>query len=156
MHFFSDLGYEVIEDIVRITEYHKRDERLEWDLFHLSHHSSYKSLAEEKGENKTDPVSRVAKLFENHSEHRARMISTSEPIPSEDTKQPPHRQAANYYRDVADDINGEYTVTMEHPSIKNPKPIIIEIDDDGSTLRKDIGTGVGPIGSSAAPRAGRR
>lgn len=154
MHFFSDLGYEVIEDIVRITEYHERDERLEWDLFHLSHHSSYKSLAEEKGQHKTNPADRVKTLFEKHSNDRARMISTSKPIPTEDTEQPPHRQAANYYREVAEKINGEYKVTMEHPSTSKPKPIIIEIDDDGSTLRKDIGTGVGPIGSSSAPRAG--
>ena len=85
------------------------------------------------------------------------MISTSKPIPNNDEdKQPPHRQAANYYKDVAYDIDGEFKVTMEHPSEINPKPLVITIDGFGATLKKSISSGVGgaTIISRPAPKAG--
>lgn len=154
MHFFSDLGYEMIEDIVRITKYYNNHSRLDWDLFHLSHHSSYKSLAEEKGDDQTEPVTRVKNLFEEHGSQRARMISTSKPIPSEDTEHPPHRQAANYYKSVADELNGEYVVTMEHPTEDSPKPVGIEIDGNGATLVKEDESGEDSITGGSSPRAG--
>jgi glyoxylase-like metal-dependent hydrolase (beta-lactamase superfamily II) len=154
MHFFSDLTHEVIDDIVRITEYHQRDRRLEWDLFHLPHHSSYRALSEEKGDEKTDPVTRVEKLFEEYGEDRARMVSTSKVIPDEDTDQPPHRQAANYYKSVADELNGEYVVTMKHPTEDNPEPLEIEIDGNGPTLMKEDDSGEDSITGGPSPRAG--
>lgn len=154
MHLFSDLGYEVIDDIVRVTEYHRRTERLQWDLFHLPHHSSYKSLGPAKGEGMTEPVPRVKRLYEEYGNDRGRMISTSDPIPSEDTEQPPHRQAAAYYESVSDALQGEYLVTMEHPSKAAPEPIVIEIGDRGAQIKKGIATGVGAVTDTTTPRAG--
>ena len=49
---------------------------------------------------------------------------------------PPHRQAANYYRNVADGLNGEFKVTMEHPKVSKPEPLIITIDKAGGTVKK--------------------
>lgn len=159
MHFFSDLKYEDIARIVQITEYHGRGneqrlERLQWDLFHLPHHSSYTALGPDKGENITEPVSRVKRLYEEYGNDRGRMISTSDPIPSEDTEQPPHRQAAAYYESVADALQGEYLVTMDHPSKADPEPIVIEIGDRGAQIKKGIATGVGAVTDTTSPRAG--
>jgi hypothetical protein len=158
MHFFSDLKYDMIEDIVRITRYYDQEkgrrDHLEWDLFHLAHHSSYTALADEKGEDQTEPTGRIRNLFEKDSNYRARMVSTSEPIPDEDTETRPHRQAANYYESVADQLNGEYLVTMEHPNEANPKPMVFQIDDNGATLVKDTGPGTDTITESSSPRAG--
>ena len=67
-----------------------------------------------KATKKTTPVSDVKWLFEQGQE-KAILVSTSDPIPATNTTQPPHRQAANYYKDVAKDIEGEFKVTMEHP-----------------------------------------
>jgi hypothetical protein len=155
VHFFSDLTHEVITEVVRITEYHERKDRLKWDIFHLPHHCSYKSLSEEKGHDQTEPEPRVKKLYEEYGSYRARLISTSDPVPSTDTEQPPHRQAASYYKSVARLHSGEFTVTMEHPSRGNPKPIVIEIDEHGPTMKKAITPGPVGIGSSVTPRAGR-
>lgn len=159
MHFFSDLDYEMIEEIVRITRYYdgklNRRDHLEWDLFHLAHHSSYTALADEKGEDRTEPSGRIENLFEKDGNYRARMVSTSEPIPSEDTKHPPHRQAASYYESVADQVNGEYLVTMEYPNEANPRPMVFRIDDNGATLAKGTGPGTDTITGSSSPRAGR-
>ena len=154
MHFFSDLEHEDINRIVRNTEYHGRTERLQWDLFHLPHHSSYKSLGPEKGDHMTEPVPRVKRLYEEYGNDRGRMISTSDPIPTEDTTQPPHRQAAAYYQSVADALRGEYLVTMEYPSEGDPEPIVIEIDGSGPSVKKGFATGVGAIVDRTTPRAG--
>src|SRR5690606_6369435 len=111
--FLADLDYDVIRDIVRVTEYHgKRDasrlDRLKWDVHKLSHHSSYNALGPEKGSTKTVPDPDVDRLFTDYGQAGGIIVSTSDPIPASDTTQPPHRQAAAYYRDVAQGLTGEY------------------------------------------------
>lgn len=134
----SDLGYKSWEDIVQITKSKGRDTRLEWDIFKISHHCSYKSLNSEKneeGEDKTTPVSDIEWLFEQGFD-KAKLVSTSDPIPDEDTTQPPHMQAANYYKEVAEDLDGEFKVTMEHPKESDPEPLVIKIDSSKATIEK--------------------
>ena len=148
----ADIDYEVWEDIIQITQYYGRNERLEWDIFKISHHCSYKSLSDDKGKEKTTPVSKVKWLFEQGYE-KAKLVSTSKSIPAGDEKQPPHRQAANFYKGIAQDINGEFKVTMEHPTKSAPKPLVITIDDSKATIIKES-AGVGIITTQRAPRAG--
>src|SRR6056297_1435486 len=55
--FFSDLSYDVIADIVNVTESHAKSDksrlqRLMWDIQKISHHCSYRALAREKGKSK--------------------------------------------------------------------------------------------------------
>jgi hypothetical protein len=149
----ADIDYNVWEDIVRITQYYERNKRLEWDVFKISHHCSYTSLSDEKGEERTAPVPKVKWLFEQGHE-KAKLVSTSDPIPDEDTTQPPHRQAANYYKDVAANIDGEFKVTMEHPKESAPKPLVITIDDSKATVKKQSVSAANIITSRDAPRAG--
>jgi len=149
----SDATYDILTDIVNITRYHKRDERLAWDVMKIPHHCSYLSLNEEKGKEKTEPVKEVKWLFEQGGD-KGLLVSTSDIIPNEDTDQPPHRQAANYYKERATAINGESIVTMEHPKKSNPQPLVITIDNYGATLKKAIAIGGADIISRPAPRAG--
>lgn len=158
--FLSDLTYDVIADIVRVTEYHaKKDparvQRLMWDIQKISHHCSYTALAEEKGKSKTEPDETVGRLFSKYGQQKAIIVSTSKPIPSDDSdKQPPHRQAANYYRETAEDKFGDFKVTMEHPSKANPKPLVLKIDSLGVAIEKAIVVGAASITAAPAPRAG--
>lgn len=160
MHFFSDIDWEVIKYIVRVTRNRAKKDasrlnRLKWDIFHLPHHSSYLSLAAEKGKEVTDPDPDVKELYEIYGQRSCLMISPSCPIPTEDTIQPPHRQAANYYRSVAKKHGGKYLVTMEEPTTYAPKPLVIEIDRFGATVKKDTGGQSGlAAGSQIPPRAG--
>ena len=150
----ADIAYEAWEDIVQITKSKNRNERLEWDVFKISHHCSYTALSDEKGEEKTDPVSDVEWLFEQGLD-RAILVSTSKPIPTDDTSdQPPHRQAANFYKDVAKEINGEFKVTMEHPKESAPEPLVITIDASKATVQKRSLGAASLITSRPAPRAG--
>ncbi|MCL4498785.1 MAG: hypothetical protein M1335_00875 [Chloroflexi bacterium] len=94
----SDCEHESWCDIVKITRSHGRDERLKWDIFKISHHCSYTALSAEKGEEKTKPDAEVEWLFGQGGPCGV-LVATCKPIPSDDADdQPPHRQAANYYR----------------------------------------------------------
>jgi hypothetical protein len=67
------------------------------------------------------------------------MMSTSNSIPikgsAEDKDlQPPHREAAAYYKRVAAGKDGAFKVTMDLPSASKPKPTVIEITERGATL----------------------
>ena len=134
----SDLPHEIWTRIVRVTKAHTNEHRLEWDVFKLPHHCSYLSLGPEKGKHVTEPVPEVAWLFEQQGAVRGIAVSTSDPIPEGDTDQPPHRQAAAYYRAVSAGHHGEFLVTMEHPTDRSPTPLVVVIDRLGVRVWKGV------------------
>ena len=150
----SDVDHEVIGDIVTVTRRNGNSHRLEWNLVKVPHHCSYLSLGPEKGKRKTEPTPRVKWLYENQGQRLARAISTSNPIPAEDTEQPPHRQAASYYRGMVAAKSGEFLVTMEYPNRSAPKPLVVEITNRGATVRKMITSGAAAVTTRPSPRAG--
>jgi len=156
----ADATHEILADIVNITEAQDRNERLEFDVTKLPHHCSYLSLGPHKGTNKTAPVDEVKRLYEEHGQEGAIIVSTSKPLPTKGSdedkdSQPPHRQAANYYKeDAVSDASQQFKVTMEHPSTSAPRPIVIEIDSAKATIQKRRAI-VGALATSnPAPRAG--
>jgi len=152
----ADTTYDAWTDIVNITRNHDRDHRLVWDIFKLPHHCSYTALSNEKGEEKTEPVKEVKWLFEQ-GENGGIIISTSKPIREDDEDdQPPHRQAANYYKGRVAEIGGEFKVTMEHPKESKPEPLVIIIDGGGAAIKKTITGAAAVVTGRRAPRAGRR
>lgn len=151
----ADVKYDVIENIVEITKDHRNENRLKWDIMGISHHSSYLSLSAEKGKDKTTPTDLVRELLEKHGQQRSVLVSTSDPIPSRDSDQPPHRQAAAYYRDVANIHGGRYIVTMEYPNKTDPKPLVIHIDENGHTVENPpSASGTSAATETRPPRAG--
>jgi hypothetical protein len=152
----ADTSHELWDTIVKMTRIHKNEKRLEWDVFKLPHHCSYGSIGPEKGKTETAPTSATKWLFETQGQAGAVVVSTSTPIPSDDSDdQPPHRQTANYYKNkVVGPKNGEFKVTMEHPSVSKPEPLVIKIDGYGTTILKSIVGGGASVISRPAPRAG--
>lgn len=143
-------------DIVKITRYHKNEERLLWDIFHISHHCSYNSLnCEEKGKQKTIPVPEIKWLFETQGNQRCVVVSPSDEITFGETVQPPHFQAYNYYKeDVCEKKTGEIVVTMEWKTKTNPEPLVINIDDTtGAAIDKSYGS-IAFVTNRPAPKAG--
>ena len=135
----SDADHEGISDIVKVTREHDNENRLLWDLMKLPHHCSYLSIGPERGNKETKAVDEVEWLFETQGRSGAVIVSTSWPIPDKGSKedksdQPPHRQAANYYRRVKEDISGQFIVTMEEPSKSEPKPFSYEVTSRGVRL----------------------
>lgn len=157
--FAADVNHEVIDEIVDITRHHGNDDRLHWNVYHLPHHCSYLSIGPEKGEDKTEPTENVEWLCETKGESGGYIISPSKPIPTKGSDedinaQPPHRQAAEYYKqDVLDDRR-HFLCTMEEPSHTNPKPIVLLITQDGAVKDTSGSGGARAAASVVAPRAG--
>lgn len=156
----ADTPHENLSEIVTITrDVKKRPERLAWDIAKLAHHCSYLSLGPEKGKDKTQPTKETGWLWASQGQQKAVIVSTSKPIPEKDSDEdtdpnPPHRQAANYYREVTAAIDGEFAVTMEHPNASKPAPMIFEISSSKSTLKKPTKAAASVAATSRPPRAG--
>lgn len=150
----SDLGYEDLAAIVRVTQAYGNADRLEWDICGLPHHCSYLSLGPEKGTTKTKPVPEVEVLYETKGRARSVLVSSSDPIRHVETIQPPHFQAANYYSTAAAGHAGEFCVTMQHPKEAAPEPLVIHIDGRGARPEKRLAGAAAVITSRPAPRAG--
>jgi len=156
----GDSASEVLADIVNITEYHDRADRLEWNLFNIPHHCSYLALAPdgEKGEKMTTPVDEVKKLL-RYGKKNAYLVSSSKPINNDkeayEQIQPPHVQAKNSYVKYLEEIGGrKFLVTMEEPTRINPKPIKFEITAGGLSKALAVASGSSMAASTAPARAG--
>jgi hypothetical protein len=158
--FMSDINHDSIEQIVKTSKRHGNEARLLWDIFKIPHHCSYLSIGPEKGNDVTKPTDEVKWLCETQGRARSIIMSTSWSIPSKGSKededaQPPHRQAANYYRSLAELKDGQFKVTMDLPSKSKPKPSTIEITDLGAKLLIVSAVTAGAVSVAATPvRAG--
>ena len=154
----SDIDYACIDEIVRITRYHGNDDRLKWDLMKLFHHCSYTGIGPDRGVDETEPTEAVKWLFETQGRPKSIIVSPSWSMPVKGTKedsdtQPPHRQAANYYRRTLQDKSGQFTVTMDTPSKSLPKPFTYEITRFGIG-RKIEAPMIAATAAASTPRAG--
>lgn len=152
--FGGDVHHEALEEIVRITRYHGREERIESDIVKIPHHCSYLSLGPEKGEICTVPTENIAYMYEKKLNGNAILVSTSRSVPySDDDVQPPHRQAKKYYSNCIK-VTGTLEITMEHPNSLAPEPLVIEIGTNRGRIRRSFSTGAATAAAATAPRAG--
>ena len=88
------------------------------------------------------------------------LVSPSKVIPESDETQPPHVQAAEYYRKVSEAKKGQFKVTMEHPTQEDPKPMRVDVRGLGHGATVVAGSSTSSTGSrrmiqDRTPRAGR-
>lgn len=155
----ADVDHTALTDIVKITKTHKNESRLEADVWKLPHHSSYLTLGPDRGDNETAPVDDVAWLFEEQLQRGGIIVSTSWSIPAagsdeDESTQPPHRQAAAYYKRIIREKDGEFIVTMDHPRPHAPRPLVIEVDFRKARIKRSQSIGAPAMTSVSAPRAG--
>ena len=154
----SDINHETLAAIVQVTRKHGNEDRLRWDIMKLMHHCSYLSLGPDRGLDETKPEPEVKWLFEEQRKDGSTIVSPSNPIPkkgSEEDKsdQPPHRQAANYHRRISNERDGEFVVTMEHPTRANPKPFAYKVTKLGIAIALAAPM-VSTTAAASTPRAG--
>ena len=130
---FGDLAHDTIMKIFAYSEAKKREEYLAWDLLLAPHHcSKYVMYVRENGQDmlKDD----VLDAFARHARDGAVIVSSSLPIPpaDEDGKNPPHRKAADRYRETVD--AGNFVCTMQWPSEEEPSPVIFGVDAAGAGI----------------------
>ena len=152
----SDVDHDALTRIVKVTQSKGNETRLEWDVLKSPHHCSYLSIGPEKGKEKTKPVPEVKWLLEEQGQKGGIVVSSSWAIPSDDSVQPPHRQAAAYYRDVVKGLTGEFVVTMEHPSKSKPDKLEIGVCEGqlGAAVRRRVASSSIIATGTRAPRAG--
>lgn len=137
--FGSDAESDAWSNIYSSSENNGNLDRLEFDVFKISHHCSHDALnKDEKGDLITDPIENIKKLFEDQGQNKCKLIASCTKIPSKSNRHesgPPHYQAAEYYRRLAGDKSGEFEVTMEQPmGNSNRSPVIVEITKFGPRL----------------------
>ena len=155
----SDINHVALAEIVDITKFHGREERLEWDVLKLAHHCSYTGIGPDRGIEKTEPTEQTKWFYEEQGLNRAIVVSTSWPIPDKNSKedkgvQPPHRQAHKYHQEHTSARSGKLKVTMEYPSKTAPERLVIEIDGTKARLVEKFFSGASVITSRPAHRAG--
>ena len=149
--FGADVGHEDLAKIVTITLKNGNRDRLEHQVVKLPHHCSYLSLGPEKGSTMTKPVPEVACFYEQFGGSGVILVSSSDPIPETESNDPPHVQAAQYYRYVVGRKDGRFIVTMEHPDRDAPDRLVIDIGQHGASI-SEAGRPPHPI-SKRAPIA---
>lgn len=154
----GDADWEGLEEIVRITKWHKNDDRLAWDLINIPHHCSYLSLSDEKGEKETEPKTLVKELL-LAGKCDSYIVSCSKPVvdvkQSYDQIQPPHIQARNAYERYLKEVKGRrFLVTMEEPNATKPEPLVFDVTAGGVSWSKSALIGAPAIVASRPSRAG--
>ena len=151
----GDTPFDVLGRIVETSEKAGNQRRLAWDVVKVPHHASYNSLGPSKGEQVTTPVPAVRRLYETFGQKAGIIVSPSKVIPASDETQPPHKQAATYYKRAAKKLGGDFVVTMEHPTKRDPKPVNLRVGGSGQgvALEKASLTGPGAL-VTRPPKAG--
>jgi hypothetical protein len=135
---FGDLAHDTIMKIFDYSEYKKREQYLEWDLLLAPHHCS-KKVMYTREDGKDVLQDDVLEALERHARDGAVIIASSGPVPDQDIdgKNPPHRMAADRYREIVD--SGNFVCTMEWPSEQDPVPVTFGVDADGARIvRADV------------------
>lgn len=154
----GDAEYCDLEDIVTTTRDHKNDDRLEWDLFNIPHHCSYRALSDDKGNLETEPQPLVKDLL-RMGKTDAYIVSCSKPVPDYREAytqiQPPHIQARKAYQRYLEEVGGRaFLVTMEEPNATTPQPITFDIEARGVSWVRAAASGAAAIIASRPSRAG--
>jgi hypothetical protein len=154
----GDSKWDVLEEIVSITKFHKRLDRLQWNLLNVPHHCSYLALSDDKGDKETEPKDGIKELL-REGQKDAYIVSSSNPIPDTvdmyKSIQPPHIQARKAYERYLREVSGrKFYVTMEEPNASKPQPLEFEISERGLRFLGRTITGAAAVISSTPPRAG--
>jgi hypothetical protein len=82
------------------------------------------------------------------------VIASSRPIPAADVDRanPPHKKAADRYKDYFD----RFICTMEWPSAEDPSPVVLGIDANGAQIVEDEIVESSAKSAEAAKAAGRK
>jgi beta-lactamase superfamily II metal-dependent hydrolase len=150
---FGDLAYETIMKIFNYSEVHDREQYLEWNLLLAPHHCSKKVMyVRENGKDvlKTD----ILEAFEQHARDGSVVVASSGVIPSSDVANadPPHRMAADRYKEYAD----RFICTMEWPSVEDPSPVVLGVDENGAQIVEDEVVELSAKSAEVAKAAGTR
>ncbi|MCW2659474.1 MAG: hypothetical protein JWP83_626 [Mycobacterium sp.] len=129
---FGDLAHDTIMKVFDYSEYHHRQQYLEWDLLLASHHCS-KRVMYKPGDDGNDVLQMdVLNALERNSRDGAVIVCSSATIPTADVAgaNPPHRKAADRYSEIADEV----ICTMAWSDAAAPSPVVFGVDAGGGAV----------------------
>ncbi|MES3638048.1 hypothetical protein Q9Q76_13170, partial [Mycobacterium intracellulare] len=144
----GDLAHDTIMKIFDYSEYHNRQQYLEWDMLLAPHHCSKKVMYKPNDNGNDELQMDVLNALERNARAGAVVVSSSAVIPASDVTgaNPPHRKAADRYSEIADD----FICTMSWGDQAAPSPVLFGVDADGATVVSEPSTVL------AAARSGAR
>lgn len=134
---FGDLSHDTIMKIFNYSEeVEDRREYLEWDLLQAPHHCSKYVMYKRVGDLDVRQDD-ILDAFEDHALPGAVVVASSAVIPPSDkaNANPPHKKAADRYREIVD--AGNFVCTMEWPNAADPSPVVFGVDADGARIFDD-------------------
>jgi beta-lactamase superfamily II metal-dependent hydrolase len=152
---FGDLAHDTIMKIFTTSEEKDHEEYLAWDLLLAPHHCSKKVMyvADANGDDVLQQD--VIDGFARHAGDDTVIVASSRVIPSVDESgaNPPHRMAADRYKEMTE----EFVCTMSWPDAAAPIPVVFAVDATGAHLVREATVDLASrVAEAAAPRAGRR
>jgi hypothetical protein len=132
---FGDLAHPTIMKIFDYSEYHHREQYLEWNLLLAPHHCSKKVMYVKDSDGKDVLQFDVLNAFERHQLEGAVVVSSSAPFPDKDVPgaNPPHRMAADRYSEITNDV----IATMSWLDINEPSPVVFGVSASGVGIVRD-------------------
>ncbi len=120
---FGDLSYVTLKKIFDYSEFHKRPERLAWDVMLAAHHCAKKVMYEVDAAGNDALRRDLLEQFERNASGNAYVIASSSRFRTSDSDgdNPPHLLARDRYEEI---IPNPVICTSEYPSIKDPVPVL--------------------------------
>lgn len=158
----GDAGCAVWETVYNISKKNKNLEHLEWDVFLIPHHGTYKFFTKKEHEEgrheaEHDPEKTSMDILDS-GEKSGWLICSSRPVKelNYDDELPPHIEGIKHYRETAKNLgnNDHFVCLMEYPDKKSPKPFEFRLTGRG--LQKEYASGVNILTGAGAISQTRR
>ena len=125
----GDLKYPAVKQIFDESE----ADDIAWNILLAPHHCSKSVMYwQNDGDDEETLKQNILTSIDSSSKTPNQIVSSSNPIPSSNTKgdNPPHAKAKKRY----EEITTNFVCTMENPTKENPVPIVAKLDDGQVTL----------------------
>ena len=135
----GDAGCKVWNTVYNRSHEMGNSNRLEWDVFFVPHHGSYKFFTDkehEEGREEADkkPAKTSMGILEAGRE-KGWMVCSSRPVKEAnyEDEDPPHIEAVRHYRKRVADLGDKhhFVCLMENPSEADPSPLVLRLTQGG-------------------------
>lgn len=159
----GDAGCEVWETVYNKSNAKGNLDTLDWDIFLISHHGTYKFFTkkeheEGRDEAKNNPEKTSINIL-GRGEKNGWLVCSSRPVRNNnyEDKDPPHIEGIKHYRKTAENIGDKehFVCLMEYPKESEPKPLEIRLTSNGlQKLSTSSGLVTGAVAVSQTRRWG--
>jgi|GEM_PF-1309466 len=158
----GDAGCEVWKTVYNKSHEEGNADRLEWDVFFVPHHGSYKFFTEKEHEQGREEAqkspAKTSMGILAAGREKGWLVCSSRPVKEANyqDEDPPHIEAVQHYRRRAEELGDKnhFVCLMKNPSEANPSPLVLRLTAGG--LQKAVlGAASISIGGKATSQPSR-